>query len=316
MITRRRLLVATLAAAFCARAQERSKARIPRVVIAQRASDRGREAYRKAFAEHGFIDGQNVRLEYVEIREAPPDLAESRAREVIASRPDVILMTFGPETMMLKEMTRDIPIVFHNFAHDPAKAGLLESVRRPGGNVTGTYHDWDGILLKSWSLMKEVKPTLKHAAWLLPSEWLEPRMRAVLQQARDAKAAATRTLGIEIVEIVKPEDAPIDDVIEAIRRTGPDAVKTESFPRSTPLQEFLTRSGIISDDLVGVGFDFVEGIQQSIAMTARILRGERPATIPAYKGTRYFVKVNLKVAREMGIVIPPSILVQAKEVIE
>ena len=323
--SRRRLLAAgaaTLLGAPLARAQARPGAAT--VMIADSMPAEYLSAVSRKLAEAGFVEGRNLRIEQVGVLQAPADLAEARARQAIANHPDCIFMQFGPETMLLKHLTRDIPIVFHNCNFDPVRGGLIQSVARPGGNVTGTFHDYSALLLKRWALYKEVMPSFKRGARLMlasdldPPRWKDREAAAAyakgfLSQEAEIAAEAERRFAIRIRDIVVPTGATEEQMIAALRRERPQAIRLamDISPKG-PLERFLISERILSDLVVRVGGFPQESFRIGIEMVGRVLRGERPATMPAVQGTRYSAKVNPRMAKEMGITLPQSVLLQAE----
>jgi putative ABC transport system substrate-binding protein len=317
------LAIASLLAARLVRAQPRQKL----LVIANEMPERGRKFVRETLAKEGLVEGRNLRVEQVAVGGAPPEVAEERARQAIALRPDVIFMSFGPETVLLRHLTRDIPIVFFNCPLDPMRAGLVASVARPGGNLTGTWHDYPALLMKRWALFREVLPSLKRAGWLVDSGQLEPprwrNREAANAYARgfvgleaEVHAEAEKRFGIRIARITVSTGAPEEEAIAALRRERLEALRIAfDFSEKGPLERYLISARILNDLVVRAGADSIETWRAAVAMLPRVLRGEPPATLPAIQGTRYVVKANPRMARAMGIEIPQSVLLQA-EVIE
>jgi putative tryptophan/tyrosine transport system substrate-binding protein len=321
--SRRRVLRVVAAASLLATPFVRAqKGKVARVVIASAAPKRGVDAIRDHLAKAGFVEGRNLRIEQVVIGGAPPELAEPRAREVIASRPDLIFMSFAPETVLLHHLTREIPIVFFDCQFDPVRGGLIASAARPGANLTGTYHDYLPLIVKRWALFKEVLPSLRHGAWvghLEPPRWKHRAAAAAyakgfLDQEREATARAQRELGIRITEIVIPRDATEEQVVTAIRSVRPEAVRLSTgndFKEDGPVDKLLLSDRILSELVVRAGMGSLEGWHEALRMMVQILRGSRPADMPAFEGTQYTVKANPTLAKRMGITLPPSILLQA-----
>lgn len=264
-------------------------------------------------------------MEGISLRGLPPEQAEGRAREIIARRPDVIFMVFSPETVLLQHLTRDIPIVFSNCNFDPVRGGLIASEARPGANLTGSYSDYLPLILKRWALFKEVLPSLRRGAWLgsegnlHPPSWknreaAEAYAKGFLQVEREANARVERELGIRIVEIVVPRKAPEEQLIAAVRRERPEAIRIAldyDTEQEGPFDKFMIAERILNELVVRAGADPREGWRAAVAMIGRVLRGERPAGIPAFRGTKYTVKINPGIAKRMGITLPQSVLVQA-----
>ena len=300
-------------------------ARVARVVFAQNNSEGARKRFRALFAEYGWVEGRNIALSFVDIVEAPKAEAEARAREVVASRPDAIVIIASPEIALLKRLTKDIPIVFYNLGYDPARLGLVESVRRPGGNVTGTSLHFERLGAKAWEMLKEILPAIKRGGVLRePIDLEDEVLRGMDSINREAWQTAASRLGIEIREIVVPEKATLAMAEEAIRKSKSDALFISMNPPG--LIAFLEKARIPAcgvrfafarnGGLLAVSFDWEEGDKQAVAIVARTLRGESPAAIPVYQHNTYGFAVNLRTARAMGITIPASIRIQATEVIE
>ncbi len=323
----RRTLLALGAIALCrpATVLAQNPARIARVVFAQNNSERARKRFRALFAEYGWVEGRNIALSFVDIVGAPKAEAEARAREVVASRPDAILIVGSTEIGIFKRLTKDIPIVFYNLGFDPARLGLVESLRRPGGNITGTALHFERLWAKAWEMLKEIHPAMKRGGVLgEPIDLDDEVERGMDSIHRDAWRAAASRLGIEIREIVVPEKATLAMAEEAIRKSKSDALVIWMEPPG--LIAFLEKARIPAcglrfafaqnGGLLAVSFDWEEGDKQAVAIVARILRGESPATIPVYQHNDYGFAVNLRTARAMGITIPAAIRIQATEVIE
>jgi putative ABC transport system substrate-binding protein len=281
---------------------------------------------RADWAKEGFVEGRNIRVEALNFRAIPRNLLEQRMAEVVATNPDVIFMTFGEPTVVLQRLTRRIPIVFHNCQYDPVKLGIIQSVARPGGNLTGTYHDYSTLLLKRWSLYKEVMPSLKRGACLTNASQVEPPpwkdrdaamayARKCLWREREINAIAERQFGMRITEIVVPDGATEEQAIASVRRENPQAIRLNfDCAEDGPLERFLASERILSDLLVRSGSNPVEAFAHAIGMVPRILRGESPATIPAYQGTQYFVSLDMRMARKMRIDVPESVQLQAERI--
>jgi putative ABC transport system substrate-binding protein len=285
----------------------------------------------KSFASRGLVEGRDFTLTLEEIRGSSLETAEAQVDELVARQPDVIVLVAHWVLVLLKRRTRSIPIVFYNLASDPEKIGLVESLRRPGANFTGTTQMLDQIVSKQWQLLKEVKPSMKRGGRLwseddLPRsvrmfDELKTEERLYRELTRDIEAR----LGIEIVDIEVSMGASQTEVAAAVKRSKADALLVgNAVPDS--LVEFLKTTRIPAcayffgnvkkGVLLGVSFEWDEGETQAALMAARILRGESPATIPIYRTNRHFVGVNMRTARAMGIEIPASILLQATLVVE
>lgn len=303
----------------------------PKRVIWLGASEEGQMRIRGGFASQNLVDGRDVALAFEAIRNSSKEAAEAQADELVRRRPDVIISVANWTIDLLKRRTQRIPIVFYNVGFDPSRLGWVETLRRPGANMTGTTNMGDQWMTKQWQLLKEVRPSMKRGGlcwWKeeMATEWaieaalgLEPSQRIV----REVLDRIEVQLGIEIVDVKLSLGATDREFAEAMRKNRPEALalnsQTDSFIAFARAARIPTcghrfesvRRGL----LMAVSWDWLEGETQAVAMAARILRGESPATMPVYRNTRYFVAVNLATARATGIEIPASILLRADEIV-
>lgn len=302
----------------------RSLAARPRhVAFANGFSPEGRERLRELFGERGFVVGRDLELSFVNVHDAPRDDVEPLIRRIVASRPDVIAMLAGDALFLLSQLAGDIPIVFYNLGVDPVAMGLVRSMRSPGGTITGTSHRLTDMVPKFWELLKELQPGMKRGGLLMTRGYVGEKHVPALRQAMEAAASG---LGITLVEIVVADEGPFPVVAQAIRRARVDAfllADTASW-----LDELLAfaqasrTSGIYTSPwfvrrggLASLSPDFLEGERHAVRIISRILAGESPANIPVYEATRYHLALNLRAAGAMGLVVPPSVLLRADEVI-
>jgi len=298
-----------------------------------RVSEPGAKEVREAFARHGLVDGQDFTLDF----QGPgtgEDLKRYRDR-LVRSRPEVIVVVAGPFLDALAAKTHDIPIVFYNSASDPEQDGLVKSLRRPGGNITGTDLGWADMRTKQWQLLKEFVPAMKRggvlnvpggvdeiiAAGREREVYIHPAQRLVYE----AQRRAARELGIQIRAVPVKEDAPEADVVDAIGKAKVETMLVNITPTPAIVSALVksripscgafagwARQGLLS----AVSFDFTEGEGHAVGIVAQILRGVSPAVIPIYRATRWGVAINRSTARAIGIDIPQSVRMQANEVFD
>lgn len=321
----RRELVAGAAVIILMPRRVRAAGSVLRRVVWMRpapASPELKASLREALAKHGFVDGRDITIDFQEIH------GDEDVRRIIASRPDMIAGPAISQLLLMKRLTRDIPIVFHNFSANPARLGLVETLRRPGGNITGTCHSqhWWGRLL---SLLRDIDSKLRIVGVLIKrqeweAEWNVDDWRELMARNLKEEREKAARHGIELRQIVLSEDSTEEEIAAAVRKSGAQALllslmMTEAFVdylNRTPLPTaslyfFNLRKGV----LVCTTYDPAEGAEQAVAMMARILRGESPATIPIYQQTRYETGVNLRTAKRIGLRIPDSLIVQATEIV-
>lgn len=280
-------------------------------------------AFLKALREAGWV-GDNNLLINVRWFGGDTNLMRNHARELTGLKPDVILGSSTPAVGALREVAGDTPIVFVHVS-DPIGSGFARTLARPGYNITG-FVDIEASLGSKWiSLLKEIVPNLSRAGLLFQPE-TAPHARYFLEPFN----AAARSLGIEPVGALVKDVGQIEATIAALARQpgGGLAVMPTSFagtnrarimgaalrhrlPAIYPYRHYATEGGLAS-----YGIDSVDLYRRAAGYVDRILRGTRPADLPIQQPTRFELIINLKTARALGLVIPPSILARADEVIE
>lgn len=280
------------------------------------------------FAAEGFVKGRNLDLFDMRLRSQPePPGWLQRAREIVASRPDAFLVlgAGGPFPVWLKRMTNEVPIVFYAQMMNPVQLRLVESLRRPGGNVTGTVHPpVNALTAKMWEVFKALKPTGRRVGILLGRQ---ASFGFWMPEYREAWREAGAQLGLEAVEILLDDDAKIDAIERAVRDARVDFLEARDGTEwpFAGLYALQRRTGVL---MMGVGWDISAGAlfalelnddemgREAVRITAKILRGESPATIPVYQSSRFTLTLNRKAAREMNFVFPPALVLRADRVVE
>jgi putative ABC transport system substrate-binding protein len=319
---RRRDFIALLGGAavwpLVAHAQQRALPVIGFLSTFSAAADRA-AAFKQGLKEAGYVEGQNVAIEYRwadnQIDRLPALLADLVGRRVA-----VIFATGGVAAVpAAKAATQTIPIVFTT-GTDPVAAGLVASLNRPGGNVTGVSQ-FSGVLgSKRLELLHEALPTVTRFA-LLES----PRS----EETRDVQAAASR-LGLEIVVLYASTENEIDRAFATIVQHQSGALSLGSNAFFTARREQIaalalrnaipTMSGIPDDvaagALMGYGANPADVYRQAGIYVGRILKGEKAGDLPVMLPTKFDLVINLKTAKALGLKIPESFLLRADEIIE
>lgn len=280
-------------------------------------------AFRDGLKAAGFVDGENVRIEYrwADGRyERLPELA----RELVAKNITVLAATSTPAAVAGKAATATIPVVFTT-AGDPLKLGLVPSLNRPGGNVTGVTQLNVEVGSKRVELVRELLPTASDVALLV-----NPESQNTQTEVADAQSAAA-AVGLKVRTLGASTAPEIDKAFEdAAERWRVQAVVVGSDPffntRSLQLATLalhhrlptiyqvgnFTRAG----GLVGYGGDIAKSYYTAGLLTGRILKGEKPGDLPVQRSATVELVINLKTATALGLTLPLSVLGRADEVIE
>jgi putative tryptophan/tyrosine transport system substrate-binding protein len=275
-----------------------------------------------ALRELGWIEGKNVAFERRYAENQVERLAELGA-ELVRLNVDVIVAIGTLAPLAAKRATTTIPIVM-TAAGDPLGSGLVASLARPGGNVTGMSLMAPDLGAKRLELLKEVLPSLSRVAVLWNAA--NPYPALVFKQTQ----AAGRVLGIQVqsLEVRSPDD--FDGTFEAARRQRPDALITvedpltfnyrkliadftagHQLPALHGMREFVTAGGLMS-----YGANLVDLIRRAAGYVDKIFKGAKPADLPVQQPTKFELVINLKAAKALGLTVPLTLLARADEVIE
>ena len=286
----------------------------------------GGSAWRAFFAELrrlGYIEGENLIIERYSA-EGHHERYADLAREIVTRNPDLIVTGANPVVIVFKAATSTIPVVA--FMLDPLKAGLVTSLARPGGNLTGITLD-AGIEIwgKRLEMLKEAIPSTAKAAFLGMREGWEGSSGQVLQDAGSQ-------LGISLVFMLPQNGTPseIERVFAAMEQQRPDAVlvsgegdlyahrqlivelaEKNRLPAMCPYRDYVEAGGLMAYTV-----DLAELLRRMAVNVHQILKGAKPGDIPIYQPTKFELLINLKTARALGLTLPLALLARAAEVIE
>ena len=269
----------------------------------------------------GWIEGRTIAIEYRWAEGRSARLAEIAA-ELVRLRVDVIFATGTAPALAAKQATSVIPIVFP-FAGDPIGSGLVTSLARPGGNITGMSNQATDLAAKRIELLREIVPHLHRLAVLANAGY-----PAAALEKSEVEAAA-RTLGLEVVPFEVRESNNIAPAFEAVKGKAEalflvgDPLMTANRTRVTSLalaarlptiyvhSEYVDAGGLMS-----YGANFPDLFRRSAEVVDKILRGTKPGDIPVEQPTKFEFVINLKAAKAISLEVPPSLLARADEVIE
>ena len=282
------------------------------------------EAFRQGLAELGWLEGQNIVIEY-RSAEGRFDRLPDLAAELVRLKVEVIVAAPTPAAAAAKNATRTIPIVMIN-AGDPVGLGLVASLARPGGNVTGlAYSVGTESVGKGLELLKEAVPKVRRVAVLSnPSNPAHPLA------VSNVKSAA-RSLGLQLQVMEARESGGFDGVFAAMAKEHAGAllvVADAMFARHRArLADLAIRNRLPAmygnrEDVVAAGYlmsygpSFTSQFRQGAVYVDKILKGAKPADLPVEQPTKFELVINLKTAKALGLTIPQSLLVRADEIIQ
>jgi putative ABC transport system substrate-binding protein len=280
------------------------------------------DEFRQGLRDHGHVEGKDFVLE-IRYAEAGVERLPELARELVGLKPDVIVAVTDPSIVVVKRETQTIPIVMA-FSADPAGTGLVASLARPGGNVTGLSTIAPELSGKRVELLREVVPGLSRVALL----W-NPDVRGSVLDYKEAEAAA-RSLHLELqsVELSRVED--LDRALSAVMKGRAQALIVVSNPmvvarrgavasfaqRNRPPSMSGSRLDVEAGGLMSYGPNFRDMFRRAAAYVDKILKGAKPGDLPVEQPIRFELVINLKTARALGLTIPQSLLGRADQVIQ
>jgi putative tryptophan/tyrosine transport system substrate-binding protein len=279
------------------------------------------ELFRREFRKLGYLDGKNVAFEY-RFADNKLDRLPALADELVHLKVDMLLASSTPSALAAKNATRTIPIVFYSVA-DPVAAGLVDSLARPGGNITGHTIIMAALAGKRLELLKETVPKLSRVAVLwnphnpgnalnwkesqLPARELGLQLHSVAVSSADKyesafkEATIARSAALAVAQ---------DSLTVSNQKLIADLAAKNRLPAIYPRRDFVDSGGLMS-----YGPDEVEPFQRSAVMVDKILKGAKPADLPVEQPTKFEFIINLNAAKQIGLTIPPNVLARADRVI-
>lgn len=306
---------------FAARAQQ--SARMPRLGVLLYSTpqeDPQAKSLQQGLRDLGYIDGQNISIEY-RFAEANAERLPDLAADLVRLKPDVLFPIGGDVAPFVSKATQTIPIIFVMSA-DPLQLGLVASLARPGGNATGFTFLQDELASKRLELLKEVAPRISRVAFLSNPDHPDNELRV-------AQRAAT-ALGVHLqpIEMRGPHD--LDGALQAVTKATVDALyvvasrqTVASIPR---IVNYATKNELPlaggwgawaqAGGLLSYGPNVGEVVRNAATYVDKIFKGSKPGDLPVQQPTRFELLINLRSARALGLSIPESFLLRADKVIE
>jgi putative tryptophan/tyrosine transport system substrate-binding protein len=283
--------------------------------------------FRQGLKEAGYLEGQNVVVEYrwangqvEQIRALAADLVRRRVAAILAGGGD-------PSAVAAKAATSDIPIVFA-FGTDPVKLGLVASLNRPGGNVTGVTVISNELGGKRLDLLRQLVPDATTVGYLTAPG--PNNTQLTYEEIMSEMTTAARALGRQLVVVETPSEADFEAAFATLEKNRAGALVVGGFALFTNRRDKLlplvarykipaiyqSREFPLDGGLMSYGGNYVEAFRLGGIYIGRILNGAKPADLPVQQSTKFELLINLKTARALGLEIPPNLLAIADQVIE
>jgi putative ABC transport system substrate-binding protein len=315
--------------ALCASAEAQQPKKVPRIRYLSNtdaATDSARaEGIRLALRDLGYIEGQNIAIEY-RYAEGKRDRTAELASELVRFKVDIIVVAAGGGNVQAaKNATKTIPIVMTGGGIDPVEAGYVESLARPGGNVTGITNLSRELGGKRLELLKEAVPKLVRVAVLY-----NPAIAGVAHEVKENLPVAARALGLTVRSWEVRDADDFEKVFAALNKERPDGLyvhgggpvitanrkRIASFALKSRLPAmYVRREFVDAGGLMSYGADLADSYRRVAYFVDRILKGAKPADLPVEQPTKFEFVINQKTAKQIGVTIPPDLLARATKII-
>jgi putative tryptophan/tyrosine transport system substrate-binding protein len=286
------------------------------------ASEPFMAAFRQGLSEAGYVEGQNLAIEY-RWAEGNYDRLPTLAADLVGRKVDLIMTGSPPGALAAKSATSTIPIVFRSGA-DPVAFGLIASLARPGGNITGVSNLNDGLTVKRLELLSELVPGAGVIALLM-----NPNNESANRIIRDVQEAA-RTKGLQLPVLKASSESEIDTAFASLVQLHAGALVVGADPFLSSQREqvvalasrhavpaiYAWREFAASGGLISYGTSFTSALHLVGVYAGKILNGAKPVDLPVQQPTTFELVINLNTAKALGLTVPQSLLARADEVIE
>ncbi len=283
------------------------------------------ETIRLALRERGYVEGQTIAFDY-RYAEGKPDRFPALAAELVSLKVDIIVVGGGTRLILAaKNATKTIPIVMTGGGGDPVEAGFVESLARPGGNVTGITNLGRELSGKRLELLKEAVPKVARVAILS-----DPAAPSSVLDVKEVLPVAARALGLTLQPWEVRAAGDFDRVFAALKKERPDGL----YPTGGPLMNangkriadfalksrlasvYENREAVHDGGLMYYGAELADSYRRVAYFVDRILKGSKPADLPVEQPTKFELVINLKTAKQIGLTIPPEVLARASRLIK
>jgi len=321
------ILIAVVLLAFRVAVEAQQPKKVPRIgylsVSSPSAMSTRTEAFRQGLRELGYVEGKNIVIEW-RSAEGKRDRLPSLAAELVRLKVDIIVTAGPPATRSAKEATVTIPIVFAQDG-DPVASGFVASLARPGGNITGLSTLAPELSGKRLELLKEIVPRLSRVAVLGNST--NPANAQVLKETE--LAAGVFGVKLQYLDVLDPKD--IETAFRAASKGRADAVLmtvsggvvlsqrtqvVELAAKSRLPAMYIIREYVETGGLMSYGVSLIDLDRRAATYVDKILKGAKPADLPVEQPTKFEFIINLTAAKQIGLTIPPNVLVRADRVIK
>lgn len=314
-------------AAGIAHAQRPERARRVGVLLHYGQSDPEAQlrlaAFKDGLAASGWAEGRNLAID-VRWTAGDVDLAAGFAKELVALKPDVILVGATPATAVLQRETRTIPIVFASVS-DPVGSGFVKSRARPDGNITG-FANLEASMVEKWlELLKEVAPRVTRVGVIF-----NPKTAPYVEYYLQPLNAVASKFGVKTVMATVGSEVDIANVVAGLSREAGGGLIVMSDGYMTVHRKaiidltahhkvpaiYFSSSMAAEGGLISYGVDYIDMFRRAAPYVDRILRGARPSDLPVQYPSRFELVINMKTAKALGLTVPQSLLLRANQVIQ
>jgi putative ABC transport system substrate-binding protein len=309
-------------------AEAQQAAKVPRIGFLETnraASPHTPEAFRQGLRDLGYFEGRNVVIEYRDA-EGKPERFPALAAELVALKVDVIVASSQLSALAAKQATRTLPIVFAA-AGNPVTSGLVTSLARPGGNVTGSSLLAPELVGKCLELLTQAVPGVSRVAFLWHPDVLGERADKDILKEADV---AARALGVQLQFVEARGPADFDRAFADMTRAHAGALTVLTSPMFFSERRRLVdlaakhrlpavyqwREGVDAGGLMAYGPNVTDLFRRAATYVDKILKGAKPADLPVQQPTKFELVINLKTAKALGLTIPPSVLARADHIVE